>query len=111
MTPSAACLDLQVLPDLLDLLVRHVLDANKWIARIPDGTDQLVELGLHRRAVAILAVLDQEHGEKGQHRGRCIHDQLPGIGIMQCRSARRPDHDQQARSDKGQGRAQERRRT
>ena len=56
----------------LDLAVGQMLDADEWLARLVDRAQQLVELGLHRRAVAVLAVLDQEHQQEGHDgRSRC----------------------------------------
>src|SRR3546814_5162347 len=63
----------------------------------------LVELGLHRRAVAVLTVLDQEHGQKGEDGRRRVDDQLPGVGKMQQRAAHRPDEDEGHSGDEGRG--------
>src|SRR5690606_2905663 len=40
--------------DFLDLEIGQVLDANKLLARVAQGADQLVELGLHCGGVAVL---------------------------------------------------------
>ena len=77
-------------PDELDLLVGQMLDADELGARLADRAQQFVELGLDRRAVPVLAVLDEEHGEEGQHRGRGVDDQLPGVRIVEQRARRRP---------------------
>src|SRR3546814_9667411 len=83
-------------------MVRKVLDADKRTARFPDRPQQFVELGLHRRAVTILRILDQKDHEKGDDRGGRIDDQLPRIRIAENRAAKSPSDNQEHRHDEGQ---------
>src|SRR3546814_2582483 len=83
-----------------------MLDPHEFLARIVERTQDFVELGLHRGAVAVLAVLDEEYREKGQHCRRGVDDQLPGVGISQQRPTRRPQGDEQDRDDESQRLAQ-----
>src|SRR3546814_14221051 len=64
--------------DLLDLGIGLVLDPDEAVARAVERADKLVELGLHRRGVAILRILDQEYHQKGDDRRSRIHAELPG---------------------------------
>src|SRR3546814_8055497 len=80
-----------------------MLDADEFGPRLLDRAQNLVELGLHRRAVAVLTVLDQEHGQKGEDGRRRVDDQLPGVGKMQQRAAHRPDEDEGHSGDEGRG--------
>src|SRR5438067_1675476 len=70
-----------------------MLDADELLARLVDCAQELVELGLHRRTVAVLAVLDQEYHQEGDDRRSGVDDQLPRIGIMEDGPGRRPDED------------------
>ena len=74
----------------------------KVIMRLADP-DQLVELRLHCRAVAVLRVLDQEHHQEGDDGGAGVDDQLPGIGEAEDRAGRRPDHHDRATDDERRG--------
>jgi len=67
----------------LDLRVGQVFDANELFPCLVDRAQEFVELRLHRRAVPILAVLDQEHHQEGDDGGPGIDDQLPCVGIME----------------------------
>src|SRR5262249_31664504 len=63
--------------------------------------DQLVELGLNRRAVAVLGILDQEHHQEGDDGRPRVDDELPGIAETEQRAARRPQEDDRAARDEG----------
>ena len=80
-------------PDQLDLLIGEMLDADELLARFVDGAEELVELGLHRRPVAVLAVLDQEHHQEGDDRRPGVDHQLPRVGIMEHRPGHGPHRD------------------
>jgi hypothetical protein len=45
--------------------------------------DQLPKLQLHRRAVSVLGILNQEHHQEGDNGGGCVDDQLPGIAKVE----------------------------
>src|SRR6185369_1101453 len=82
---------------------RQVLDADELVARMADGADQLVELGLDRRSVAVLRVLDEEdHQERDDGRAG-VDDQLPGVRIVEQRPGHEPDDDDQEGEDERQG--------
>ena len=49
--------------------------------------DQLVQLGLHRRTVAVLGVLDQEHHQEGDDGRAGVDHQLPGLAELEDRPA------------------------
>src|SRR5690606_8853601 len=67
-------------PDLFDLLVGEMLDANETVLALTHP-DQLVELGLQGRAIPVLRVLDEEHHEEGDDGRAGIDDELPGIRV------------------------------
>src|SRR5947209_11510560 len=68
--------------DEFDLLVRQMFNPDELFACLVDGAQQFVELCLHRRAVAVLAVLDQEHHEERHDRRSGVDHQLPGVGVV-----------------------------
>src|SRR3546814_18066088 len=53
----------QCVANLADLDIGQMLDADEFGPRLLDRAQNLVELGLHRRTVAVLTVLDQQHGQ------------------------------------------------
>src|SRR3546814_11392118 len=55
--------------DLLDLGIGLVLDPDEAVARAVERADKLVELGLHRRGVAILRILRSEERRVGKECG------------------------------------------
>src|SRR5690606_34097522 len=57
--------------------------------------DQFVKLGLDRRPVAILRILDQEHHQEGDDGCARVDDELPSVGEAENRSADPPDHHDQ----------------
>ena len=69
--------------DLFNLGVGQSLNPDKAAARITNGTENFVELGLDSGAVSVLAVLNQKHREERQHGGRGVDDQLPGVRIVE----------------------------
>jgi hypothetical protein len=76
-----------------------MLDADEGAARLVDRAQQLVQLGLHRRGVAILAVLDQEDDQEGDDGGAGVDHQLPGVGETEDGPGSRPDQDDQEGDD------------
>src|SRR5680860_1524428 len=65
--------------ELLELALVHFLKVEEDVPCLPRHADQLVDLDMHRRGIAVLRVLDHEHHEEGDNRGRGVDDQLPGI--------------------------------
>src|SRR6185503_16207433 len=79
-----------------------MLDPDELLARLVDGAEEFVELGLHRRAIAVLAVLDQEHHQEGDDGRAGVDNQLRGIREFEDRPGHRPDDDHQHRRDESQ---------
>src|SRR3546814_16901084 len=72
--------------DLLDLGIGLVLDPDEAVARAVERADKLVELGLHRRGVAILRILDQEYHQRSEER------RVGKECVSTCRSRWSPSH-------------------
>src|SRR5262245_15844264 len=86
-----------------EILLGQLLQVEQGILRALDGADDLVELELHRHAVAVLGVLDDEHHQEGDDRRAGVDDELPGIGKAEERSARGPQYDDEAGSRESEG--------
>src|SRR3954468_8732958 len=71
-------------------LIVDLLEVEERIVRAARGADQLVELDLDRRGVPVLRVLDQEHHQEGDDRGRGIDDELPRVAETEKRPAGLP---------------------
>ena len=56
----------------------------------PNGPDNFIKLDLKSHAVTILAVLNDEHHEKGANGCAGVDDHLPSGRIIEKRSARGP---------------------
>ena len=69
--------------------VKKVLDADEGVLG-GAGADQFVELGLDRRAVPVLRVLDQENHQEGDDGGAGVDDELPAIGEAEDRPRHGP---------------------
>ena len=93
--------------DRLYLGVGHVLDADELAAGRLHGADQLVELGLDRRRVAVLRVLHQEHHQEGDDGGTRVDDELPVLGEAEQRSGQRPHDHPAEREHEGERLARE----
>src|ERR1044072_7982587 len=74
-----------VAPVARELLILEVLEIEQRVVRALGRADQLVELDLHRLGVAVLRVLDEEHHEEGDDRGRSVDYELPGIAQAEDR--------------------------
>ncbi len=77
---------LKFLLQLVQLLVRHILQIHQARARAFHATDQFIQLQVDRLHVAVLRVLDQEHHEKRNDGGSGVDDQLPGIRVAKIRT-------------------------
>src|SRR5437879_6014907 len=64
---------LAFLAQVLELLIREMLDTDERISRGADA-DQLVELDLNSTAVAVLGILDQEDHEERHDGGAGVED-------------------------------------
>src|SRR6185437_12226441 len=84
-----------VILEALEIMLRQVFCIQNAIIGALDGTDQLIQLELHRLTIAILCVLDEEDHQEGNDGCPSVNDQLPGIGKMEHRPQDSPsDHDQ-----------------
>jgi|SRR5580765_2599525 len=83
-TPLSAYL-LELIGEGLKLLVREHLDIDHAVIRRLDSPDDFIELELDRFCIPILRILNKKHYEKRHHGGSGIHDQLPGVGVMEVR--------------------------
>ena len=45
--------------------------------------------------VSVLGVLYEKHHQEGDNRSRCVHDELPGVGVVKEGSSYGPHDDQQ----------------
>src|ERR1051325_350545 len=90
-----------VAPVARELLILEVLEVEQRVVRALGRADQLVELDLDRLGVAVLRVLDEEHHEEGDDRGRSVDHELPGIAEAEERPGKRPQHHRPARDEEG----------
>jgi hypothetical protein len=67
------------------------------------GPDQFVQFQLHRGAVPVLGILDEEHHQERDNGGAGVDDQLPGIAKSEERTGGCPDHDDQDGHEERQG--------
>ena len=81
-------------PQLVQFLVAELFGLDEAIVGAAQGVNQLVQLGLHGFAIAILGVLEDEHHEEGDDGGGGVDHQLPGLGIAEYRSGHRPQQNQ-----------------
>src|SRR6266542_1930118 len=91
---------LKLLFELLQVLIGEIFEIDKFIARAPDGADELIQLQLHGLGVAVLCVLNKKHHQEGNDRGGCVDDKLPGIGKMERWPSKYPDQNHQHSPDK-----------
>src|SRR5204863_969935 len=66
------------------------------------GTNQFIELELHRFTVAILGILDEEDHQKCNNGGRRVNHELPGIAEVKNGSKRSPNQNCSDRDSKGE---------
>src|SRR5438876_4765228 len=91
---------LKLLFELLQVLIGEIFEIDKFIARAPDGADELIQLQLHGLGVAVLCVLNKKHHQEGNDRGGGVDDQLPRIGKMKRGASDEPDEDDKHSSSK-----------
>jgi len=63
----------------LSQLVGKIFKIEKFIARAPDGANELIQLQLHGLGGAVLCVLNKKHHQEGDDRGDCVDDKLLGV--------------------------------
>src|SRR5687767_5399748 len=76
-----------------ELFFLEILQVEQRVVRALRGTDQLVELELHRLGIAVLGVLDDEHHQERDNGRGGVDDELPGVAEAEERSAQAPEHD------------------
>ena len=54
------------------------------------GANEFVQFEVKRPGIAVLRILDEEHHKKSDDGGAGVDDELPGVGKMEQRPARRP---------------------
>jgi hypothetical protein len=65
------------------LCLIEVLCSNETVACRFMGYEKLVELDVHRRAVLVLRLLNQEHHQEGDDRGASVDCQQPRLGKVE----------------------------
>lgn len=86
--------------DLIQLVFRKLFYFEQGIMSVLRGPNQFIELQLHRLAVAVLRVLNQEHHQEC-HDGRGgIDDQLPRVAEVENRARDEPYEDEYRRKNK-----------
>ena len=91
---------LKLLLELSQLVIGKIFKIEKFIARAPDGANELIQLQLHGLGVAVLCVLNKKHHQERDDRGGCIDDKLPGVRKMERRPGEHPDQNDQHSPDK-----------
>lgn len=89
--------------DRFNLAVGEMFNPNKFVAGIMHGTDQFIELRLHRSRIAVLRILDKEYHQKRCDSRPGIDHQLPCVRPIEKRATRAPTCDDENRHDKGGG--------
>ena len=79
-------IDVLVLDGVFDLGLSAVLDTLQT-------ANELIELCLNRRAVAVLSVLNNEDHKERDDRRPSVDDKLPSVGIMEYRTCDSPHDD------------------
>ncbi len=90
-------------PDLLDLVLRQMLDADEVGARLLYGPQQLVQFRLHRGGIPVLGILYEKNHQEGDDRCAGVDDELPDLRKIKQGSADAPDEDGGERYDKALG--------
>ena len=70
---------LKLLLELSQLVIGKIFKIEEFIARAPDGANELIQLQLHGLGGAVLCVLNKKHHQEGDDRGDCVDDKLPGV--------------------------------
>ena len=68
-----------------------------------DSADEFIQLQVHRLAVPVLRVLDEEHHQKGYDGGRCVYEELPRVAETEDRPRHPSGQDDQQGYRKGLG--------
>ena len=101
--PVASRVDFLCVQNFLKFTVGQMLYADKIVARPFNRADQFVKLGLYRRAIAVLLVLNEENHQECNDGRAGIDHQLPCIRKMEYRAGRRPNQNDKTAKDKCDG--------
>lgn len=91
---------LEMFLQLFQVFVRKFFNVDKFIARIFEGTDELIEFQLGCLGIAVLRVLNKEDHEKSDNGRASINDELPGIRKMEDRTGGGPRNNDKNCEDK-----------
>ncbi len=76
----------------LEPALAQLLEVEQDVSRLLRDPDQLVELDLRRRLIAVLSVLNNEH-EEGDDRRAGVDHKVPGIPLVEQWADERPLYD------------------
>src|SRR5437868_3907048 len=70
-------------PQLLQLLIRQLLNVDHLVPRRYMRTNQLIELQVYRFCITVLSVLDEKDDEERDDRRAGVDDELPCVGVVE----------------------------
>src|SRR5438105_2135341 len=73
------------------LFIAEVFQIHQMRASSFNALDELIEFQVDCFCIAVLGVLDEEYRQVSENRRSGIHQQLPGVGILEEWSTRQPD--------------------
>src|SRR5262245_24165076 len=85
---------LVLLAEGFQLALLELFEVHQRVVALGDA-DQLVELDLQRRRVAVLRVLDQEHHQESYDGRAGVDDELPGVAVAEDRARHQPGDDRE----------------
>jgi len=88
-------------PQFSQLAGLHLLQTQRGVLRFVGGAYQLINLQMQNIVVAVLGVLNEEHHQERNDRGRRVDDELPGVVVVEIWPCSRPGDDQEDRCQKG----------
>ncbi len=89
--------------EFFQIFVRQIFKIDKFVSRVFEGADNLIEFKMHCFGIAVLRVLNQKHHEEGNDRRRSVNNELPGIGKMKRWSGEEPHQNDEHSSGKRPG--------
>ena len=92
-----------MLLETLEFFLRQILCVEHAVISCLDGKDQLIQFHLHRFAIAILCILNEEDHQKGDDRGTRINNQLPRITKVKDRPSNSPNDNNKHGYEERQG--------
>src|SRR5947207_9005332 len=94
----------------LQILVRKILQIDKFVPRAFQRPNDFVQFQMHRLRVAVLGVMNEEDHQERDDGRTGIDNELPGIRKMKGRPGETPDEDNKQRAGKRPGGAEDDRR-